>query len=105
MSSEPARGQPVVRVLHQMARSGGTVICRCLASMRGVVLLSEIHPRGLRMFDPLQQAHEWYGLLNEKDIRAARAGQLGFRNAIALVHRCCAERGLVLVIRDWSHLD
>ena len=39
-----------------MARSGGTIICRCLASMERIVLLSEIHPLGARMFNPLDQA-------------------------------------------------
>jgi hypothetical protein len=88
-----------------MARTGGTVICRCLASMKDVVLLSEIHPLGMQTFNPLQQAHTWYKLLNEADLDAARSGRLGFPAAIELIHRRCSEQGKTLVLRDWSHLD
>lgn len=102
-SDSPAR--PRLRLLHHMARSGGTVICRCLASMDGVVLLSEIHPRGRRMFDPLRQAHEWYGLLSAADVAGIRANPPDFVSAVELVARRCAETGRTLVIRDWSHLD
>lgn len=98
-------GTPTLRILHQMARSGGTVICRCLASMRGVVLLSEIHPLGLKMFDPLRQAHEWYGLLTPNDLESIRSAPLNFRAAIRLIATRCSEQGRLLVIRDWSHLD
>jgi hypothetical protein len=35
---------PVVRTLHHVACSGGTLISRCLAALPGVVLLSELNP-------------------------------------------------------------
>jgi hypothetical protein len=88
-----------------MARSGGTIICRCLASMEGIVLLSEIHPLGARMFNPLDQADRWYGLLTPDDIKLASSGRLSFPDAIEIVERRCTEQGKLLVIRDWSHLD
>ncbi len=44
---------PVVRLVHHLARSGGTLISRCLGCMSGVLLLSEIHPLGTRHFNPL----------------------------------------------------
>ena len=97
--------RPKIRILHQMARSGGTIICRCLASMDGVVLLSEIHPAGLRMFNPLQQAMEWYALLTPGDIRLAKEGKLSFVEAIGLIAEHCQELDKTLVLRDWSHLD
>ena len=105
MPSEPREHKPVIRVIHHMARTGGTLICRCLASMDNVVLLSEIHPLGLRMFDPLRQAHEWYGLLTEQDIASLRQRPLEFAEAILLLHQRCSEQGKQLVLRDWSHLD
>jgi len=98
-------GKPRIRILHQLARSGGTVICRCLASMDGVVLLSEIHPLGSRMYNPLQQAMEWYGLLAATELDDARNSKLSFPAAIALIARRCEEQGKLLVIRDWNHLD
>ncbi len=105
MPSESRVHKPVIRVIHHMARTGGTLICRCLASMDNVVLLSEIHPLGLRMFDPLRQAHEWYGLLTEADIASLRQRPLEFAEAILLLHQRCSEQGKHLVLRDWSHLD
>jgi len=81
------------------------VICRCLASMRDVVLLSEIHPLGLRMFNPLEQAHAWYGLLKPGDLQVAESGKLNFVEAIELISKRCLEQGKTLVLRDWSHLD
>lgn len=105
MQPETSGLRPRIRILHQLARSGGTVICRCLASMEGVVLLSEIHPQGLRMFDPLQQAVEWYGLLRPMDIAHVEAGKLSFAQAIGLVAERCAEQDRLLILRDWNHLD
>ena len=105
MSSESTTLKSPVRILHQTARSGGTIICRCLASMADVVLLSEIHPLGTRMFNPLQQAQEWYGLLQASDIAAAQNGELDFAAAIELIAERCQASGRILVLRDWNHLD
>lgn len=105
MSSEVPAVRPEIRVIHHMARTGGTVICRCLASMRDIVLLSEIHPLGVRMFNPLEQAHTWYGLLTSEDMNAAESGKLNFVEAIQLISQRCLEQGKTLVLRDWSHLD
>ncbi len=54
-TTEPAK--PAIRVLHQLARTGGTIISKCLGAMAGVVLLSEINPRGVETYNPLAQAH------------------------------------------------
>jgi hypothetical protein len=101
-------GRPTIRLLHHLARTGGTVISKCLACMEGVVLLSEIHPAGVRFdnMNPLNQAHDWFGLLTPADIAMLeRRGPLPFADAIALVHARAAGRGALLVIRDWTHLD
>ena len=94
-----------MRILHHMARSGGTVISRCLGSMDGVVLLSEIHPAGTRLFNPLQQAHEWFGLFTAEDIGMLQKGVIGFNDGICLIQERCIEQGKTLVLRDWTHLD
>jgi protein O-GlcNAc transferase len=103
-------GTPELRLLHHLARSGGTLISRCLASMQGVALLSEIHPAGAALYypnyDPLDQAGRWYGLFDAAE--AARIGRTRperFAATIALIEERCRARGLALVIRDWSHLD
>ena len=36
--------RPILRLVHHMARSGGTLISKCLGCMSGVLLLSEPNP-------------------------------------------------------------
>lgn len=95
-----------IRILHHMARSGGTIISKCLGCMKNIALLSEINPRGLDYINPLSQAYEWYGLLNDDDIKLIQErGGIGFVAGLALINRRCTEKGNTLLIRDWSHLD
>ena len=89
-----------------MARSGGTLISKCLGCMAGVVLLSEIHPLGTSHFNPLIQAQRWYGLLSTQDLIELKArGRVAFVDAIELIRRRAEDCSQRLVIRDWSHLD
>ena len=98
--------RPSLRLIHHMARSGGTVISKCLGCMAGVVLLSEIHPLGTSHFNPLIQAQRWYGLLSTQDLIELKArGRVGFGDAIELIRRRAEDCSQRLVIRDWSHLD
>lgn len=109
MQPEPARsasGKPRLRLLHHLARTGGTLISRCIGSMRGVVLLSEIHPFGIRQNNPLAQAQAWYALFDAAECRELEAaGAMRFVDAIARIERATSRRGDSLVIRDWPHLD
>lgn len=99
--------KPRLRIVHNLARSGSTLMCKCLGCMDGVALLSEIHPAAGHLFNPLQQAQEWFGLLTQADraALAAAGGRIGFADAIALIARRCGEQGRHLVLRDWAHLD
>ena len=49
--------KPTIRLIHSLGRSGATVARKCLGVMEGVVLLSEINPKGLgsiaRCFKPM----------------------------------------------------
>jgi hypothetical protein len=75
--------------------------------MAQVTMLSEIHPAAVQMFNPLEQAADWYGLVSEADQArfANPANGLGFVDAIALIEERCREKGQHLLIRDWAHLD
>jgi hypothetical protein len=98
--------KPRLRLLHHLARTGGTLISRCIGSMRGVVLLSEVHPFGMRQNNPLAQAQCWYALFDAAECRELEvAGAMSFAEAIARIERAAARRGATLVIRDWPHLD
>lgn len=96
--------RPVLRLLHHLARTGGTTISKCLAVMPGVALLSEIHPLGLEKISALHQAMTWFGLVDAQEIE--RLGpRPDFAASIRLIADRASARGLRLVIRDWSHLD
>jgi protein O-GlcNAc transferase len=98
--------KPVMRVLHHMARTGGTLISRCLASMDKVILLSEVNPQGLDTFCPRNQAREWFQLLHEDEARRQHADpRREFLDALVIIAERCDRQGSTLVVRDWSHLD
>jgi hypothetical protein len=97
--------KPEIAVLHSLARSGGTLVSKCVACMPNLVLLSEIHPRHA-FFDPLTQAHEWYGLLDREELAELQQnGQPAYLAGIRLIHDRCTALGKKLVIRDWTHVD
>lgn len=91
-----------LRLLHQLARSGGTLVNRLLLA-QGVAVLSEVHPLGWANLDPLAQARDWFGLIGEDDLQGQDA--LPYADAIALIARRAGRRRHPLLIRDWSHLD
>ena len=87
-----------------MARSGGTLVSKCLASMNEVMLLSEIHPRAGDRFSPVRQAADWFGLVSPEEVlRVDGAAQ--FPAAIALLCQRAEAQGRKLLLREWSHLD
>jgi hypothetical protein len=92
---------PVIRVVHHLACSGGTVISRCLAAMQGVALLSEQHPSmGMqRRTSALKQAQIAYNLLSEQDLHDCFLGQ------IELIHQRAHAAGMTLVVRDHTNAD
>lgn len=97
--------RPLLRIISNLPRSGGTLIGRCLGCMEGVVLLSEIHPRGAAIderFDPLLQACHWHQLFATHELPASRPS---FVEAIEMIAQRCVERGRQLLIRDWAYLD
>lgn len=99
------RKKPYVRILHNMARSGGTVISRCLGSMAGVALLSEIHPLGSQVHNPLQQANDWFHIFTPADLRAFQTRKFTFVEVVEEIRQRLEKSGRQLVIRDWSHID
>ncbi|MEL7472567.1 MAG: hypothetical protein AAGK04_04555 [Planctomycetota bacterium] len=100
---------PPIPILHHLARSGGTLISKCLGSMPKVLLLSEIHPwaggQAMRPFGPLHPAHDWFGLVEASEVRTLESMDPGFAEAIAMLARRARARGKTLVLREWSHLD
>lgn len=90
-----------IRILSNMARAGGTLVSKCLGAMDNIVLLSEIHPLGTHIFNPIEQAQDWYNLFDENMDK----GNLSFLNTIQLIEKRCSRNNKTLVLRDWAHLD
>ena len=74
--------KPNIRIIHHMARTGGTVISKCLASMDEVILLSEIHPLGAKEFNPVSQAVQWFQLFSEQEEKNTFTAPLAFNEVI-----------------------
>ena len=103
---QQTREKPVVRIIHNLARCGGTLVCKCVGSMKDVILLSEIHPLGGKYRKPLEQTHEWHKLLTEEEVSAfGKDSRADFLEAISLVEARCRQADRRLVLRDWAHLD
>ena len=97
--------QPKIAILYSLARSGGTLISKCLGCMPGHVLLSEIHPRWA-YFNPLVQANEWFKLISDEELNEIKSTRsTKYIDGIRLISQRCRERGHQLIIRDWTHVD
>ena len=78
------------------ARSGGTLLNRCLASLPNTLMLSEVNIEALcpnSCSHIKDQAKDWYGL----DLRSD-----GFLENIEELYNYCLETDRTLIIRDWS---
>ncbi len=96
-----------ISILHNMARSGGTLISKCLGCMENVVLLSEVHPRVMDgIFNPLKQAEQWHKLFRKDDLwHIHNQPDISWIQAIELIYRRSLQAGKHLLLRDWSHID
>jgi hypothetical protein len=101
--------KPIIRVIHHLACSGGSLISKCFSAMPNVFLLSEVHPHSYRHL-PTDKAE-----FLPSDI-ATLAKQAGFpdsdilakeifRGAINNAYNHLAKRGGFLLLRDHSHSD
>lgn len=89
--------KPRVAIVHALGRCGSTLLARCLGSMKGVMVIGEVHPLGLAHFDPLRQAREWYAMPPEQ--------VEGFVPKIQQIAAFAQQREMALVLRDWTYLD
>ena len=94
----------VVRTLHHVACSGGTLISRCLAALPDVVVLSELNPTN-RHGPAFNPSHPLALYALQADPLPPEVVQAEFLGQIAQVLNLCASRGSDLVIRDHSHSD
>lgn len=101
--------RPVIRTIHHLACSGGTLVSKCISAMSNVYLLSEIHPYtdlALGNYKPKYSPSDIVSLTkyasvpNQKDL----ATKL-FKQGIDLVYDHIHSRGGLLILRDHTHSD
>ena len=87
-----------------MARTGGTLISRCLGTMSSVAFFSEETARG--GYKVTEQAWKWFDLMSEFEYKSIDLSlQENFVEAVSLIEKRCKDRNLNPVLRDWTHLD
>ncbi len=97
--------KPEISIIYSLARSGATLMSRCMGCADGNVILSEINPR-FSWFNPLVQAWEWYGLFTDQEMMQLKSNRgLRYIDAIMAISEKCRGKGLKLIIRDWTHID
>lgn len=86
------------------ARSGGTILNKCLASLPNTVVMSEVNPINDGSIKAVHespitvynQALIWYRIkLKNKD----------FKGSIFELNEYCKNNGKILIIRDWTFVD
>jgi hypothetical protein len=97
-----------VRTVHHFASSGGTLICKCIAAMPNVQLLSELDPLSTMQHHPEQRPRfaptDMVSQLRQssRGAREALVVEL-FHHEMRLVHADASGAGQRLVVRDHAH--
>ena len=104
-----------IRLIHNLPRSGGTIISKCLGAQKNVMLLSEIHPDGILIskkmgvhssnFDPIFQSQTWNNLFEKDEYKKISNSDLKFVEKIDLIFKKTELTNKKLIIRDWAFAD
>ncbi len=96
--------KPQLAIIYHLARSGGTLISKCLACIEGNLLLSEVHPL-ISVTDPLDQAQQWFQLFDQDEYQQLKQSKPPYSDIIHAIHGKALQRHRHLILRDWSHID
>ena len=104
-----------IRVIHNLPRSGGTIISKCISAQQDIILLSEIHPDGPEIRgkmgldpnhgDPIYQVQKWYNLFNPSEYKSILKSDFDFLKKINVINEKVYSINKKLIIRDWSFID
>jgi len=92
--------KPVIRIISNLPRSGGTLLGRCVGCMDGITLLSEIHPRDVNSTARSTRPTSCHGLISREEHETHNC----FMDAIQLVYERASHQSSSLVIRDQQRL-
>ena len=104
-----------IRLIHNLPRSGGTIVSKCLGAQKDVILLSEIHPEGIligkkmgvrgSIFDPIFQSQVWHNLFKKDEYEKISNSDIKFEEKIDLILDKTELINKKLIIRDWAFVD
>ena len=104
-----------IRIIHNLPRSGGSIISKSISAQNDVILLSEIHPDGMKfrekmdveskIGDPLYQFQEWYNFFSIEEYKKVKNSNLNFLEKIITINKQINKNDKILVIRDWAFVD
>ena len=101
--------KPVIRVIHHLACSGGTLFSKCLSALPNVYLLSEVHPNtdlGVDMERPRYSPTDITSLARYANIPLwNELADKIFKQSIITAHEHVESLGGILLLRDHTHAD
>ena len=87
-----------IPVFYAFARSGGTLINRCIGCMKGNVVLSEVNPY-FSVVSIEKQAKDWFSLISETEYQLLL--KESYANKIDYILTKTQSSHKKLIIRDW----
>ena len=85
-----------IRLIHNLPRTGGTIISKSIGAQKNIILLSEIHPEGVTMRskmkvnsdlgDPVYQSFKYYNLFTVEEYENKNSN-IGFEDKIDIILR------------------
>ena len=106
---EEKKEKPLIRVIHHLACSGGTLISKCISALPGTYLLSEVHPNttihlgaGTPKFCPsdITVLARYANIPNIESL-----AKNVFKSNVDLINKHLNTLGGLLVLREHSHSD
>ena len=104
-----------LRLIHNLPKTGGTIISKCLGAQKNISLLSEIHPQGQQIrdkmainsliADPIYQAYKWNNLMTDEEYKNHKDCNKDFKTKIDFIVKKALSVNKILIIRDWSFVD
>lgn len=98
MSETPVK----LGIIYAFARSGGTLLNRCLGSIPGNIVLSEVNPRAsVALLE--QQAQDWFHLLSSEEL--SQFSEKSYGEKVLYLAERAHQQGKHLIIRDWPSVN
>ena len=91
-----------IAVFYCFARSGGTLINRCLGCIKDNLVLSEVNPHGA-FLSLDSQALDWLKLVSSDQFK--KFHELDYTQKIRVLNETASALNQHLIIRDWSTLN